>query len=188
MLDELVGRWGYGAIVAGTFFEGETVLLIGGAFAHRGLLSLPGVMLSAFFGSLAGDELWFFVGWLGGRAFLERHPRWQSQLSRVTGWATHYGTAFVVGFRFLYGLRTVSPVLLGASGYPPRRFLVLNVAGAALWSASFAILGWGIGAGLRRVLGRHTRVEELALVAVVLVSTSYIAIRAVHRRSTSTRS
>jgi membrane protein DedA with SNARE-associated domain len=182
MIDELVARWGYAAILVGTFFEGETVLVLGGALAHRGILSLPGVMLAAFVGSVAGDQLWFFVGARGGQAALTRHPRWQRHVSRVSRWFDRYGSAFVVSFRFLYGMRTMSPVLLGASGYPMRRFLYLNMVGAGLWAASFAALGWGIGAGLRRALGRHAHWDELALVGLVLVAAVAVALRFVRRR------
>jgi membrane protein DedA with SNARE-associated domain len=187
MIDELVARWGYAAILVGTFFEGETVLVLGGALAHRGVLSLPGVMLAAFVGSVAGDQLWFFVGERGGHAALERHPRWQKNMSGVNRWFTRYGSAFVVSFRFLYGLRTVSPLLLGASGYSLRRFVCLNVVGAGLWAASFAALGWGLGAGLRRALGRHAHWDELALVGLVLVTVAAIALRVVRRRSSSSQ-
>ncbi|SPD74464.1 hypothetical protein PITCH_A230150 [uncultured Desulfobacterium sp.] len=35
-LEEIISTYGYAAIVAGTFFEGETILVIGGFAAHRG--------------------------------------------------------------------------------------------------------------------------------------------------------
>ena len=40
-LEELIVRWGYLAIGFGVFLEGESVVILGGALAHRGLLSLP---------------------------------------------------------------------------------------------------------------------------------------------------
>ena len=63
MIEELISRWGYLGFAVGTFFEGETVLVVGGALAHKGLMSLPGVALSAFMGSLLGDQFWFLIGW-----------------------------------------------------------------------------------------------------------------------------
>jgi membrane protein DedA with SNARE-associated domain len=41
-LDYIVQTYGYAAIVIGTFFEGETILVVGG-FLH-----LSGVIVSAF--------------------------------------------------------------------------------------------------------------------------------------------
>lgn len=182
MLEAFVARFGYLAIGLGTFLEGETVLLAGGAFAHKGLLSLPGVVLAAFVGSLAGDQLWFFVGRRFGRPFLERRPQWQARVARVDGFLARFGAAFVLGFRFLYGLRTVTPLLLGASGYPAWRFAVLNVAGAAAWAVGFGVGGWALGATLATVLQRSARVEEAVLGAAVLVLAGWAVSRALRRR------
>jgi membrane protein DedA with SNARE-associated domain len=181
-LEEVISRWGYPAIVLGTFLEGETVLVLGGAMAHRGLLSLPGVMSAAFVGSVAGDQLWFLLGRRWGKSALEHRPRWRDRASRAEGWLARYGAVFVVGFRFLYGVRTVSPALLGASGYPAHRFSRLNVIGAAAWAAAFASLGWALGAGLQATLGRAARWEELGLIGAVLVGASAVVHRSVRRR------
>ena len=187
MIEQLVARWGYVAIVGGTFLEGETILLLAGALAHRGLLSLPGVMLAAFIGSVAGDQVWFLVGRRMGRAALTRRPRWRGRVLLVERWLDRYGTLFVVGFRFIYGVRTVSPILLGASGYPPRRFVLLNIVGAALWATSFAALGWGVGAGFLHGLGRHARWEELgALALALLLGTAILHLRR-RRRSAAAK-
>ncbi len=55
-LEHFIATWGYAAPVIGTFFEGETILVLGGFAAHHGYLHLPGVILSAFAGSLAGGR------------------------------------------------------------------------------------------------------------------------------------
>jgi membrane protein DedA with SNARE-associated domain len=185
VIGELVARWGYPAVVLGTFFEGETVLLIGGAMAHRGLLTLPGVIVAAFVGSVAGDQLWFLVGKRWGLAVIERRPSWRDRVGGVERWLARYGSAFVVGFRFIYGLRTISPLILGATGYPQRRFAWLNVIGAALWAATFAGLGWGLGEGLRRTIGRSARWEELGLLAVGLAAAVTLVHHAVAKRASS---
>ena len=61
-LESLIDTYGYLAILVGTFFEGETVLVLGGFAAHRGYLDLPGVILAAFVGTLLGDQLFFVLG------------------------------------------------------------------------------------------------------------------------------
>jgi membrane protein DedA with SNARE-associated domain len=167
-VEAFILRWGYLAVGLGTFFEGETILIAAGAMAHRGLLSLWWVVLSAFVGSLAGDQLWFTLGRTYGQPFIAKRPKVRARTEVVEGWLHKYGTVFVLGFRFLYGLRSVTPVLLGASRYAPSKFLLLNGLGAALWSVSFGYLGYGVGASLAALLARRGRVEELLLAAVAV--------------------
>ena len=138
MLETLIVKWGYVAIAVGIFMEGESVLILGGALAHRGLLSLPLVMLTAFLSAFAGDQFWFHMGRRFGRPLLARHPKWQVRAGAVQTRLQRYGDIFVFGFRFIYGIRTVTPALLGMSEYPRARFAMLNLVGVAVWSVSIA--------------------------------------------------
>jgi membrane protein DedA with SNARE-associated domain len=183
MLEGLVARWGYLAIVGGTFLEGETILIAAGALAHRGLLSLPLVMVAAFVGSVAGDQLWFFLGRRFGKPLLERRPKWQARLASAQRLLDRYGTGFVAGFRFVYGVRTVTPVLLGVSQYPIAKFALLNALGAALWSVVVGGLGWAIGATLVSMLARAVRIEEALGVALAISLVAYFGWKKLRRRS-----
>ena len=164
----LIARWGYAAVALGVFFEGETIVLVAGAMAHRGLLSLPAVVAAAFAGSLLGDQLWFHLGHRYGRRFVARRAAWQSRSARAEALLARFGTAFVIAFRFVYGFRTITPVVLGSTGYAAARFAILNAIGAALWATTFSLTGYAFGVGLVHVLGRATRLEEAILATVAV--------------------
>ena len=187
MIEDLVRHWGLLGIAAGTFFEGATVLVMGGALAHKGLISLPGVALAAFAGSLLGDQLWFLLGRRVGGRLLARRPVWQARADRVGALARRWGDGFVVGFRFAWGLRSVTPLILATSGYPWRRFAVLNVLGAALWAVAVSCFGWFAGAGFERMAGRAARVEEIALGLAVAALCLFLLRRYRQRRAAASQ-
>lgn len=185
MLESLILRWGYLAVGVGTFLEGEAVLVAAGAMAHRGLLRLPYVMLAAFAGSFIGDQVWYQVGKRAGRSLLERSERWKARGEQARRRLARGGTLFVLGFRFIFGIRVATPVLLGATGYPARRFALLNALGAAAWASILAPLGWALGATLQTVLRRAGHVEELiAIAALVAVGVRIVQKLARRRRAT----
>jgi membrane protein DedA with SNARE-associated domain len=62
MLQQFLHDFGYFALFLGTFFEGETILVLAGFLAFRGYMDINLVVLVAFFGSYAGDQLWYFMG------------------------------------------------------------------------------------------------------------------------------
>ena len=70
----MIQKNGYLSILIGTFLEGETILVLGGLAAHRGYLSLAGVIMAAFIGSLCGDQLFFYLGRRHSQAVLARRP------------------------------------------------------------------------------------------------------------------
>jgi membrane protein DedA with SNARE-associated domain len=177
MLETWVEHYGYLAIVLGTFFEGESVLLFGGALAHRGFLSIPLVALAAFGGAVAGDQTWFRIGRHYGPAFLARHPRTRKHHARAQALLERFGDLFVIGFRFIVGIRSVTPLLLGTTPYHASKFLVLNVLGCAIWSCAVAAAGYFLGAGVKELFDRAGHFEELALAAVVFVAVLFVLTR-----------
>ena len=177
MLESLIQQYGYLAIAVGTFAEGETVLLLGGFAAHRGYLDLAGVIAAAFVGSLCGDTLYFEIGRREGMAFLERRPAGKERVARVLTMVHSHQTLLILSFRFLYGIRTVAPFAIGASGVPLRRFLVLNVVSAALWASAFGALGYLLGNTLQAVLGDIERYERGVFAAIVFASIAIAAWR-----------
>jgi membrane protein DedA with SNARE-associated domain len=171
-LESLIRTYGYLAVLVGTFLEGETVLVLAGFAARLGYMKLPGVILAAFVGSLSGDQLFFYIGRRHGQAFLEKRPHWQARARRVHKLLEKHGTPFMIGFRFLYGLRTVSPFVIGTSSVPAGFFLLLNSIGAIIWAAAVGTGGYLFGHALQAIIGDLKRYEQGALAAIVIIGLS----------------
>lgn len=138
----LVTQYGPLAVLAGTFFEGETIVLVAGFLAHQAVLNPVTVGLCAFAGAVLGDQLWFYLGRRhAGHALVRRLTR-QAVFEKALGAIERHPRKFILSYRFIYGLRTVSPVALGLSNVPAGLFLILNVAAAAVWAAAFTALGY----------------------------------------------
>ncbi len=158
-LETLVTSYGYLAVLVGTFLEGETILVVGGLMAHQGYLKLPFVMAAAFAGSLLGDLLAFVIGkWRGRRIILSRSA-WRRRSRRIERHLQHHRVLIILFFRFAWGLRNLTPFVLGASRIPFRVFVPLNVAGALIWAVSVAYGGYFFGYALKALLGRMKKYE-----------------------------
>lgn len=151
----LLQEYGYLAILIGTFLEGETILILGGVAAHMGILDLWLVMLSAFCGSSAGDQLYYFIGRWKGPVLLDRFPRWKGPAAKVEGHIQRHQNLIILSFRFFYGLRNVTPFMLGICRVAATRYIPLNLIGAAIWAVSFALLGYVFGEATARLLGHN---------------------------------
>jgi membrane protein DedA with SNARE-associated domain len=75
------------------------------------------------------------------------------------------------GFRFFYGLRTVSPFAIGMSDVPTRRYLTLNLIGATAWAAVVSYLGYFLGETAEALLGQLRRYELGIFAAIAAVGT-----------------
>jgi membrane protein DedA with SNARE-associated domain len=166
-LQGVVNTYGYVIVVIGTFFEGETFLIMGGIAAKLGYLKLPWVMLAAFAGSLCGDQAGFYVGRRYGPDILAKKPHWEAKTKYAQEVFHRFEIPVLLGFRFVYGLRWATPFALGMGKLvSPWKFLIFNTISAALWAIVISSLGYAIGHGAELVLG-DIKQYELELVAVV---------------------
>ncbi len=167
--EELIRNYGYAAVFLGTSLEGETIVVLAGFAAQQGFLTLGGVILTAFLGSLIADQTIFWTARRYGRRLLDRWPRWQVPAERAFSLLRRYDTLYVLSFRFLYGLRVVSPFVIGTSGVRPLRFLALNSIAAAVWATTFAGAGYLFGRSMEAFLGRirHLVPHVLGVLAAV---------------------
>ena len=166
-LAQLVQTWGYPVVFLGTLLEGETVLLLAGLAAQAGYLELQWVMATAWAGAVTGEQIWFFVGRRHGERLLERFPRLRPGAERVRALLARHHLPVILSLRFLYGLRTVGPIVLGSSPVPWARFTALDFAAAVVWAVAVASAGYAFGQVLTLWLGDLKRFEHvLALVLI----------------------
>ncbi|MDX1488201.1 MAG: DedA family protein [Acidiferrobacterales bacterium] len=168
-LESLVDHYGTVVIFIGTVLEGETIVLLGGFAAHRGYLSVWEVIVAAFAGTFAADQFYFFMGRRYGKTFLSRRPTWVDRLARVQKLIARYESVLIIGFRFLYGLRTVTPFVFGMSPVRRWRFFVLNAIGAFLWAIAITLCGYAFGVILEALIDELHRYEIFLFVLIAAI-------------------
>lgn len=168
-LESVIDSYGYWAILIGTFMEGETILVLGGLAAFQGYLALPWVILSAFAGTLCGDQLFFFLGRWHGHGILAKRPAWKGRVARAEKLLARFRTPLILLFRFLYGLRTVTPFVIGMSTIPTFEFVLLNALAALVWAVAVGVLGYLFGSAVQTVIGniKHYEMEVFGTIAVM---------------------
>ena len=183
-IETLIARYGLAAIFLGAGIEGETSVIAGGVLAHRHLIPLSGAVIAAALGSCVADQLFFAAG-----RYFREHRRVRAMAAKpafakalVT--FEHHPTLFVIGFRFLYGLRTVSPAAIGTSHIRTRKFVLLNALSAAIWGVLFTGLGYAFGGGIERLFGgvSAARLIPIGVAGLVLLIGIAQLVRWLHHR------
>lgn len=165
------GQWIYPIIFALTFLEGETVVIIAGYAAQLGFLDEVLLLLAAWGGSFLGDQLWFHFGRRFGPALIGRFPRLRPNVETALALLRRYDAGFIMSFRFIFGVRTLSSFAVGVAGVGYLRFAVLNFIAAGLWAASFIAIGYAFAEASEAVLGeelRHLSIATLILFLMVV--------------------
>ncbi len=155
-LETLAQQFGYGAVFCGIFLEnlglplpGEAIVLVGGFMAGRGDLTLEGTVMSAATGGLLGNTIGYGVGYYGGWPLLLSVGKLvrmdEQKLSEIKDrFSNNAGQAVFFG-RFVTLLRIFAGPMAGLVKMPFGKFMVCNVAGAMLWSATMVSLAFFAG-------------------------------------------
>lgn len=146
-----IEKWGLWAVFLGSLVEGESVILTASAMAGLGIVfSLKSIMLTAFIGTVIADQGLFMLG----RRYGENAVRWIRKKFPKTGpyidkgfrWLERNQTIYLLIFRFIYGVRIVSPIIIGSrKSVPFLYFSVVNIFAAVLWVVVSCFLGYSLG-------------------------------------------
>ena len=173
---------------SGVPFPGEALLLAAAAWAAVRHHSIALVILFGFLGATAGADIGYYLGFRGGRPFVERfghlfHIR-PEHLARAELFFARHGDKAVITARFVLGLRTWASMLAGMARMPFWRFQFFSAVGGLLWAAAVGTAGYALGNNLPlletviRAIGIGGLTALLVIVLVLVVATE----RATHRR------
>ena len=132
-------------------------LVLAGALAADGILSLPALLLVSVVASLLGDTVWYLLGrWQGYRilrtlCLLSLSP--DSCVRQTESVFDRWGLLTLLVAKFIPGLSTVAPPLAGSGrvGFVP--FLSASAAGAFLWAGLATGLGWLFHGTVNEIVG-----------------------------------
>jgi len=172
-LEEFIITYGYLALFAGCLLEGGTVVVIAGALAHQGYLRLEWVIGITFCCAFGADQLFFQVGKRNGPRVLERLPKLAAKINRVRLFLVTWQILAIMGFRFIYGMRTITPIVIGMSGFKTRNFVVLNLCSTLLWAGTISIIGYFFGHLIRDTLTGFGRYAVMIVAAAAVFILTY---------------
>ncbi len=150
---------------------------------HFSLVALVAVSVLA---AVAGDVAWYALGRSKGRPVLRTlcsislNP--DSCVSRTENFFTRHGLKSLLVSKFVPALNTVAPPLAGLLEVPPERFLLVDLAGAALWAGSATALGWIFRAEVVRMLNRVNAVGRLGLLILLAGLAVWLVYKWLERR------
>lgn len=183
----LLERYGYLIVFLGVTLEGvgvplpgETVLITGGALAHRGSLSLWETIVMGSLGAVIGGQAGYLAGRFGGRPFVLRWGRYvfitPERLGRTERFFEQHGGRAVFLARFITGLRVFGALVAGMSRMSWSKYTLYSVLGGVIWAAAAVELGYFLWASIGLVehwIGRISLLLAATVVLVVILRWSY---------------
>ena len=174
-----------GAVAAGVFGH---VSLFGASIGH-GITAYVVMSLAGTLGYLVGSLIGWWIGYRGGRPFLERRGRWlhlsRERLDRAERWFDRWGNVGVLIGRVTPVVRSFVSIPAGVFRVPLGPYTGLTLVGSAVWAFGIAGAGYALGASYEK-FHHDFRYVEYAVIAGVVLFAAYLVYRwaTVRRRAT----
>jgi len=162
------------------FLPGDSLLFAAGAFAAKGSLSLPLVLILLAAAAIAGDAANYSIGYFLGPTLHEKGRLpfvKQEYLDRTRRFYEKYGKMTIILARFVPIVRTFAPFLAGVGSMRYVEFAMYNVTGGILWVVSLVFAGYFFG-NLPFVKDNFTYV----IYAIIVISVMPIVIEYLRHR------
>jgi membrane protein DedA with SNARE-associated domain len=173
---------------AGVPFPGETLLLAAAAWAAARHHSIVLVIFFGFLGATAGADVGYWLGYRGGRPFVERFGRLfrirPDHIARSELFFAQHGDRAILAARFVLGLRTWGSILAGMARMPFWRFQLFSALGGLGWAAIIGTAGYVLGSNLPllEAIIRDIGIGGLVVVILIVLVLIVARLRAVRPR------
>jgi membrane protein DedA with SNARE-associated domain len=184
---------GYLVLIGAVFLEqvgvpipSAPILLAAGALAAGGKLSFAAILALGVAASLPGDLIWYELGRRRGHKVLNSICRLSlepdSCVRRTEDIFARHGGRALLAAKFIPGLGTAAPPMAGLLGMNLMRFILLDLAGAGLWSGTFCGTGFLFSTQIEDVALLLARLGNWAVVLAVGLLACYLAWKYAQRR------
>ncbi|MFQ5482810.1 MAG: DedA family protein [Nitrospinaceae bacterium] len=150
-IERLVGDYGYGVILLGTYFDHFGVplfLVFGGIAASTGILDVYGVMLCGLAGGWIGDLVLYFLGYKTGLGYWMQFA-WVRRMEPVLKAADRLfrsrPVAVIILGRFLFAVSKIIPPFAGMIRYRAPKYLLYSLMGNILYASAYTALSYTAG-------------------------------------------
>lgn len=192
-LIEAFGLFGILAIVfiesgllVGIMLPGDSLLFTAGLLSAANVLPDIWILLVLIpLAAIAGDQVGYLIGRQAGPMIFRRSDSRflrPEHIERSRQFFDRYGGRTIVIARFVPIVRTIAPVMAGASAMRYRTFVAFNVVGGVLWGVGVTALGYFLG----QIEFVEENIEPI-LILIVLLSLVPVGFETIRARSAKKR-
>jgi membrane-associated protein len=163
-------------LVVAPFLPGDSLLFVSGAMAATGTLDIYWLFIVFAVAAIMGDTINYWMGnYLGLMVIMKRFPNLikKEYVTRTYGYFEKYGGKTIFIARFIPIVRTVAPFLAGVGSMNYRRFLIFNIAGAAVWTLVVVISGYLLGKA--PIIQEHINLLVYGVLFVTIVTIGIVS-------------
>ncbi|MGA8261499.1 MAG: DedA family protein [Arenicellales bacterium] len=156
----------------------EVIMPYAGYFVQRGMMNFHLAAWAGAFGCVLGSVPSYWLGWYGGRPFLEKHGRWllltHHDLDAADRWVQRYGDWAFFICRMLPVVRTFISLPAGVLKARFWPFVIFTFIGSLVWCYALVWVGVVFGGNLEAFQHYWHKFEVVIALAILALAGWYV--------------
>lgn len=141
-MEDIIKDWGYIALFFYSFGGGFIGLVIAAVLSYAGDLNIYISAAVACVSNFLGDQFLFYMARSNKKYAKQVMAKYSRKIALAHLMIRKYGTSVVFIQKYIYGIKTLIPLVIGLTKYPYIKFSIYNVFASVIWAAVVAWIGF----------------------------------------------
>ncbi|WP_027327129.1 DedA family protein [Helicobacter pametensis] len=134
--------YGYIFLFFYSFGGGFVGIVAAGVISALGKMDLTLSIVIASLGNIAGSTLLVYLGRYQKKDFQKYLQKHRRKVALVHIWLKRYGILLIFVNKYIYGFKTLLPLVVGVSKYPFVKFSIWNTLASVIWGVAMGFGGF----------------------------------------------
>jgi len=170
-LESIIHDWGYLALAMYSFGGGMLGLAVAAVFAFTGELNIYYVIAIAFISNFVGDQFLFILARNNKEQAQEMMKKHEKKIQIAHNMMDKYGWLTIIFQKYIYGIKTLIPLIIGITKYDKTKFMIFNLLGAAIWSLIVGLAAYYMGQIFLDSIEEYKNYGIAILVIIIVIIT-----------------
>lgn len=167
-MESFIHNWGYIALFLYSFGGGMLALAIASVFAYSGELNIYYVIVIATIANIIGDQFLFLIARNNKQKAQDMIKKYQNQVDMAHNMMAKYGWVAIIIQKYIYGIKTLIPLVIGLTTYQNNKFLFFNILGAIIWGLVVGLSAYFLGDIVLSFLEEYKNYGVIFLLLIVV--------------------
>lgn len=144
-MEELIREWGYIILFLYSFGGGFVALAAAGVLSYTGELDLTTSIIVAGSANFIGDQFLFILARRNKEYAKNIMGKYHNLISKTEGMMIKFGSFAIILQKYIYGVKTLIPLIIGLTTYDIKKFIVFNILGSIAWAVVVGTVSFQLG-------------------------------------------
>ncbi len=171
-MEDMIRDWGYVILFLYSFGGGFLALAVAGVLSFSGELNLYISMAVAASANIIGDQFLFYLARHNKTQAKQMMGKYHKYVEKTENMMIKLGSFAIILQKYIYGIKTLIPLIIGLTTYDTKKFLIFNIIGAVLWAAIVGYLSYSLGEVVVNMAEEYKN-YGIAIAIVLVLTVSY---------------